>query len=267
MPTALARIRDRAPGFTPKLAVVLGSGLGDLAAEVEAIARIAYADLPGFPPPGVSGHAGELVLGRLEGCDVAVLAGRAHYYEHGDPNAMRGAIEALAGLGVLKLLLTNAAGSLRPEVGPGRVMMLTDHINWSGLNPLIGTGGDKRFVGMARAYDAGFAATIRAAAADVGVDLAEGVYMWFSGPSFETPAEIRAARTLGADAVGMSTVPEVILARYFDLTVGALSMITNLGAGMADEELSHHQTKTEAAKGAARFRALVRAVAAREARS
>jgi purine-nucleoside phosphorylase len=258
----VAGVQARAPGFTPVLGLVLGSGLGGLASRVEGAVRIPYADLNGFPASGVSGHAGELVLGHLADLPVAVLAGRAHYYEHGDPNAMREPLAFLKALGADTVLLTNAAGSLRPAVGPGSVMLITDHINWSGLNPLIGTPGDARFVGMARAYDAGLADRTRRVAAAAGLPLAEGVYMWFSGPSFETPAEIRMAQRLGADAVGMSTVPEVILARYFGLKVVALSMITNLGAGMVDEELSHHQTKTEAAKGAERFERLVLALCA-----
>lgn len=262
MTAAAEIIRARAPGFQPALGIVLGSGLGALADRVEGAVRIAYADLPGFPPAGVSGHAGALVLGRLGSLAVAVLAGRAHYYEHGNPNEMREAIATLAALGCGALLLTNAAGSLRAEVGPGRVMLITDHINWSGFNPLIGTAGDRRFVGMTGAYDRDLAGRLRRIGLAESVDLAEGVYMWFSGPSFETPAEIRMARVLGADAVGMSTVPEVILARYCGLKVAALSMITNLGAGMADEELSHQQTKTEAAKGAARFERLVTALCA-----
>ncbi len=258
-----ALVRDWAPGFSPKTAIVLGSGLGELAQEVEGAARVSFLDLPGFPRSGVSGHAGELVLGRLAGRDVAVLSGRAHYYEHGNPREMAVPIATLAALGVSRLILTNAAGSLREEMPPGRVMLITDHIAWSGLNPLIGVEGDGRFVSMVDAYDPALAAIVRGAAGAESIDLAEGVYMWFSGPSFETAAEIRMARILGADAVGMSTVPEVILARHAGLAVAAISMITNLGAGMTGRALSHDETKREAAKGAARFRALVRAVVAR----
>lgn len=258
-----ALVRDWAPGFLPKTAIVLGSGLGELAQEVEGAARISFLDLPGFPRSGVSGHAGELVLGRFAGHDVAVLAGRAHYYEHGNPREMAVPIATLAALGVTRLILTNAAGSLREEVPPGRAMLITDHIAWSGLNPLIGVEGDGRFVSMVDAYDPALAAIVRVAAGAESIDLAEGVYIWFSGPSFETPAEIRMARLLGADAVGMSTVPEVILARHAGLQVAAISMITNLGAGMTGRALSHDETKREAARGADRFRALVRAVVAR----
>jgi purine-nucleoside phosphorylase len=255
-------IREWAPGAAPKTALVLGSGLGALADEVEGAMRLSYLDLPGFPRSGVSGHAGELVLGRLAGREVAVLAGRAHYYEHGNPREMAVPIATLAALGVERLILTNAAGSLREDLPPGSPMLITDHIAWSGMNPLIGVGDDSRFVSMVDAYDPSLLVTARAAARNAGVVLGEGVYMWFSGPSFETPAEIRMARLLGADAVGMSTVPEVILARHAGLAVAAISMITNLGAGMTGAALSHDETKREAAKGAERFRTLLMALLA-----
>jgi purine-nucleoside phosphorylase len=242
--------------------LVLGSGLGGLADEVEGAARLSYLDLPGFPRSDVSGHAGELVLGRLAGEPVAVLSGRAHTYERGNSREMAVPIATLAALGVERLILTNAAGSLHDHMPPGSTMLITDHIALSGMNPLIGVEGDGRFVSMVDAYDPGLRAGIRAAAASLGVDLPEGVYMWFIGPSFETPAEIRMARLLGADAVGMSTVPEVILARHAGLKVAAISMITNFGAGMTGRALSHEETKREAAKGAEHFRALMRAVLA-----
>lgn len=258
-----ALVRRQAPGTAPKTAIVLGSGLGSLADEVVDATRLSFLDLPGFPRSGVSGHAGELVLGWLAGQPVAVLSGRAHYYEHGNPREMALPIATLAALGVERLILTNAAGSLREDMPPGTPMLITDHINWSGLNPLIGVEGDARFVSMVGAYDPALLDLARGAAVDAGIGLAEGVYMWFSGPSFETPAEIRMARLLGADAVGMSTVPEVILARHAGLQVAAFSMITNLGAGMTGAALSHDETKREAAKGAERFRTLIRAVLAR----
>ena len=171
---------------------------------------------------------------------------------------MRRVLETLAGIGVTKLLLTNAAGSLRPEMGPGSVMLITDHINFSGSNPLFGEPTDRRFVGLTEAYDAGFRAALKAAAEATGTPLHEGVYMWFSGPSFETPAEIRMARIVGADAVGMSTVPEVILARFLGLRVAACSVITNLAAGMTGQELSHQETKDMAPLGGARLAAILR---------
>jgi purine-nucleoside phosphorylase len=250
--TAADAIRARAGAEPVALAVVLGSGLGGLAARAEDAVRIPYADLPGFPAAGVSGHAGALVVGWLGGARVALMAGRAHYYERGDPRAMRGAVEALARLEVEALLLSNAAGSTRVEMQPGALMAISDHIAWSGLNPLIGEAGDDRFVDMTAAYDP----ALRAGLLALDEGLHEGVYAWFSGPSFETPAEIRAVAALGADAVGMSTVPETILARRFGLRVAGVSVITNLAAGMSATALSHAQTKAEADRAAARFETL-----------
>jgi purine-nucleoside phosphorylase len=252
------RLRQALAGLEPRYGIILGSGLGTLVSEVEVLARIAYADLPGFPVSGVSGHAGELVAGRLGGAPVVMLSGRVHFYEKGDANAMRVPIEVLAGLGIDTLILTNSAGSLRQDIAPGDVMQITDHINYSGINPLIGTDSDRRFVGMTSAYDADLALRMRRAAEKCGISLAAGVYMWFSGPSFETPAEIRMARVLGADAVGMSTVPEVILARFFGLRVAAASVITNYGAGMTGGELSHEETKDMAPIGGARLAAVLK---------
>jgi purine-nucleoside phosphorylase len=238
--------------------LILGSGLGDLADAVNAAVRIPYADLPGFPSSGVSSHRGEVVAGRLEGVAVAMLAGRSHFYESGNAAAMRGPIATLKALGCGTLILTNAAGSLRGEVGPGELMLITDHIAFTGVNPLIGESSDARFVGMTGAYDADLREALRKAAEAEAIPLATGVYMWFSGPSFETPAEIGLARIAGADAVGMSTVPEVILARFFGLRVAALSTITNLAAGMTGAELSHEETKRLAPVGAAKLERILR---------
>ncbi|MDN2579664.1 purine-nucleoside phosphorylase [Aquibium sp. ELW1220] len=258
MKTAIDHLVERLAGRTAETALVLGSGLGGLVDELEDAVRIPYADLPGFPVSGVSGHAGQIVAGRFGGVPVLMLAGRAHYYEHGNAAAMRPVLETLAGIGVTKLLLTNAAGSLRPEMGPGSVMLITDHINFSGSNPLFGEPTDRRFVGLTEAYDAGIRAALKAAAAETDTPLCEGVYMWFSGPSFETPAEIRMARIVGADAVGMSTVPEVILARFLGLRVAACSVITNLAAGMTGQELSHQETKDMAPQGGQRLAGILR---------
>lgn len=246
-------LSERLKGLSPSLALVLGSGLGGLADQVEDAVRISYSDLPGFPRSGVSGHAAELVAGRFAGKLVIMLAGRSHYYERGNASAMRPALETLAALGVKALILTNAAGSLRADMPGGAVMLVEDHINFSGMNPLIGEETDRRFVGMSEAYDAGMRRALESAAKKTGETLHKGVYIWFSGPSFETPAEIRMARVLGADAVGMSTVPEVILARFLGLRVAACSVITNLGAGLAPGELSHEETKETAPLGGARL--------------
>ncbi|HRO14488.1 MAG TPA: purine-nucleoside phosphorylase [Paracoccus sp. (in: a-proteobacteria)] len=253
----LARlIRDRAGAEPPELALVLGSGLGHLGAMVEGVA-IPYADLPGFPHAGVSGHVPQLYVGRLEGRRVAVLGGRAHYYESGRPDAMRPALEVIAELGCERLVLTNAAGSLREDIPPGGLMLLADHLAL-GPNPLVGEADERRFVAMTDAHDPGLRADLRAAAAAEGVPLPEGVYCWFPGPSFETPAEIRAARVLGADAVGMSTVPEIILSRFLDLRCAAVSVITNMGAGLSSERISHGHTKAMAPLGGERLERILR---------
>jgi purine-nucleoside phosphorylase len=259
MPDTLIDILvERLNGLMPRIAIVLGSGLGSLVDEVSDAIRVPYAELPGFPASGVSGHAGELVAGYLGGEPVMMLSGRVHYYEKGDPAAMRAVIEALAGLGVQSLILTNSAGSVRQDIPPGSVMQITDHINYSGMNPLIGEESDNRFVGMTTAYDPDLMLAMRNAAIRATVPLFGGVYMWFSGPSFETPAEIRMARLLGADAIGMSTVPEVILARFFGMRVAAASVITNYGAGMTGAELSHEETKDMAPVGGKRLAAILK---------
>jgi purine-nucleoside phosphorylase len=257
MTDAARIIRDRAGAEAPGLAIVLGSGLGALAGEVEDAVRIPFGDLPGFPTTGVTGHAGALVVGLLRGTRVALLAGRAHTYEHGDAGAMRVPIETLTALGCGALALSNAAGSTREEMPPGALMAITDHINWSGRNPLIGAEGDARFVDLSQAYDPALLARLHGVAASQGIQLHQGVYAWFSGPSFETTAEIRAIRMLGADAVGMSTVPETILARFFGLRVAAVSVITNYAAGLSKVPLSHGQTRTEAAKAEVTLKALI----------
>ncbi len=253
-----AQIRHRAGAAPVKLGLILGSGLGHLAGAVAGVA-IPYTDLPGFPHAGVSGHNPNLVIGDLEGVRVAVFGGRAHYYESGDPAAMRLPLEVLRALGAEALIATNAAGSLRPDIQPGDLMLLSDHINFSGLNPLIGEKTDARFVPMKDAHDPGLRAALSAAAKAEGIPLPEGVYAWYSGPSFETPAEIRAIKILGGDAVGMSTVPEVILARFLGLRAVAVSTITNMAAGLSDENISHEHTKAMAPLGAAKLEKILRA--------
>lgn len=253
----VAQIQARA-GIAPvKLGLILGSGLGHLAQAVKGEA-IPYGDLPGFPHVGVSGHNPNLVIGDLEGVRVAVFGAREHYYENGNAAAMRLPLSVLKGLGAEALIATNAAGSLRPDIRPGDLMLLNDHINFSGLNPLIGEKTDARFVPMTTAHDADLRAALKASAQAVNVALPEGVYAWYSGPSFETPAEIRAIKILGGDAVGMSTVPEVILARFLGLKVAAISTITNMAAGMSDEQISHEHTKAMAPLGAAKLEQVLR---------
>lgn len=250
-------IRARAGDAAPEYGLILGSGLGHLSGTVDGVA-IPYDDLPGFPHAGVSGHVPKLVIGDLEGRRVAVFGGRSHYYESGRPDAMRLPLEVLAALGCKRLILTNAAGSVRDAMQPGSLMLLSDHIAFAGTNPLIGEATDARFVPMTDAHDTEIRAGLRAAADAEGVALPEGVYGWFSGPSFETPAEIRAAQVLGMDAVGMSTVPEIILGRFLGLRCAAVSVITNMGAGLSDESISHEHTKQMAPLGAAKLEKVLR---------
>ena len=254
---AVKVIAARAGEAVPRVGLILGSGLSALGEAVEGATIIPYGDLPGFPTPGVAGHDGRLLLGTLAATPVAVLQGRAHYYETGRADAMKAPVRTLAQLGCESLLLTNAAGSLVPTTGPGSVMLITDHIGFTGVSPLFGDSGNDRFVDMTGAYDADLAERMRAAAARENITLAEGVYMWFCGPHYETAAEVRAARILGADAVGMSTVPEVILARHAGLRVAALSIITNLATGVAEVPVTHAAVLESAAAAAATVRRLL----------
>lgn len=246
---ATAVMEARKPGFKPRVGLVLGSGLDCLVGAMHDGTVIPYTDLPGFFTPTVAGHDGALWLGQLGGVAVACLAGRVHTYEGTGAGAMNGAVRALKQAGCEYLLLTNAAGSLNPDAGPGSLMLITDHINLTGTNPLTGETGDT-FVDMTNAYDSGLRDGLQRAAKALGIALTEGVYIWFTGPSFETPAEIRASRTLGADLVGMSTVPEVIVARQCGLRVAAVSMITNLAAGLDINPITHEQTLNVAAGAA-----------------
>jgi len=243
---ASAIIRERSGGVVPKVGLILGSGLGPFADTIENRSVISYEDLPGFPEAGVAGHAGQLVLGSVGGTPIAVMQGRAHYYEAANAAAMKVPVRTLKAIGCETLILTNAAGSTNRDAGPGSVMLLSDHISFTGVSPLFGEKGDERFVDLTNAYDLDHRKSLKSQAGDLGIPLYDGIYMWFCGPHFETPAEIRAASILGATAVGMSTVPEVILARHAGLRVAALSIITNLAAGMGDTLLSHEQTMRNA---------------------
>ena len=240
-------------------AILLGSGLGAVADDVDDPLVFAYEAIPHCPRPGVSGHDGRLIAGMLEGRRVLVLQGRVHAYEHGEAAAMRVPIGLAAALGAPGIVLTNAAGSTHETCGPGRFGLITDHINFAGMNPLIGEADERRFLPMAAAYDPDLRARLNRAAAACEVPLTEGVYLWFSGPSFETSAEIRMARLLGADFVGMSTVPEVILARFYGLRVAALSLVTNWAAGFSGGDPSHAETKSVAAAASGDLSRLLRA--------
>ncbi len=256
---AIAALKAEGLEQLPPLAIVLGSGLGPFADEARGATAVSYADIPGFPVPSVEGHAGRLVVGDIEGSRVALFQGRGHYYERGDVGAMRVAIDTFRALGGETLILTNAAGGLNKEWLPPALVAIRDHINFAGANPLIGYSGPDRFVPLTQAYDLGLISELHEAARASGIDLFDGVYMWFSGPSFETPAEIRAARILGADLVGMSTVPEVILARRASLRCAAVSVVTNYAAGLGGGDPSHEETQAVAAKAADSFKRLLRA--------
>ena len=241
-----AKIKHQIGDRQPSTAIILGSGLGKFADNVENPVVIDYQDLPGFPAISVAGHRGRLLCGQIGRSEVIVLQGRAHYYEHGRADEMKIVVRTLAALGCATLILTNAAGSLNHDAGPGSVMLLTDHINFTGVSPLFNESGNDRFVDLVNAYDPALRERLLQIAARENIELHQGIYMWFCGPHFETPAEIRAARLLGADAVGMSTVPEVILARQAGMRVAGLSIITNYAAGTDKEKLSHEHTMKNA---------------------
>jgi purine-nucleoside phosphorylase len=241
-------------------ALVLGSGLSGLGDMLEDKVAIPFSELKGFPAGGVGGHGRDLLIGAMGGRRIAILTGREHYYERGNAAAMRPALETLAELGATTLLLTNSAGALKPHMPPGSLMLIADHINYAGMNPLIGEPTDRRFVNMVGAYDPALRSRTHELAAGLGIRLNEGVYLWYSGPSFETVAEIQMAIRLGADAVGMSTAPEVILARMLGLRVWACSSITNMGAGLSDERISHEHTRTMAVQGAEQLKRLIPAL-------
>jgi purine-nucleoside phosphorylase len=255
-------LKSKAP-FVPELAIVLGSGLGALAESPEARTglSIPFTDLPGFPAPTVAGHGGRLVFCEFEGRKVVLQAGRFHFYE-GHPMPLVVAPMRLYGrLGVRAVMLTNAAGALNPAFSVGELMALTDHINMFGTNPLIGPseGPGPRFPDMTAVYDPAFRSHLQACARQLGQTLREGVYLGLTGPSYETPAEIRAFRVLGADAVGMSTVPEAIVARQEGLRVAGISCLCNMAAGILPQALTHQEVLAAGAAAADRFEALLRA--------
>jgi len=257
---AAAKITAALGGLQPKIAIILGSGLGGLARLVENPVTLAYQDLPGFPLLTVAGHAGQVILGQLNGVPVIVLNGRKHFYETSDAYPLKTMIRAMMAVGVETLFLSNAAGSLRPHIKISELMLITDHINFLGLNPLVGPNDEAfgpRFFSVTDAWDPELRAKIKAVAAQSGITLHEGVYVAFRGPSFETPAEIRMVRGWGGDAVGMSSVPDCLIARHCGLKVAGVSCITNMGAGLSAENLTHAHTLENAGKGAGAFEQLV----------
>jgi len=246
----------------PQVGLVLGSGLGAFADSLDDATSFGFGDIPNMPTPKVSGHAGRVVVGRVEGVPVAVLQGRVHLYEGHDPELAVFGVRVLARLGVFSVLLSNAAGGIRTSFKPGTLMLIRDHINLSGQNPLIGPNDDTlgpRFPDMTRAYDPRLRSLAREAAADIDCPLEEGVYAAMLGPSYETPAEIRMLRTLGADAVGMSTVPEVIALQHMGVRTAAVSCITNMAAGMTAGILDHSEVERTASATRETFVALFKA--------
>ena len=244
--------------FTPKVAIILGSGLSRFSDEIDQRQTIQYSDLVGFPEPVVGGHRGELVFGSVGITPLVILRGRSHFYEHADVHNMCVPVGVLKEIGCELLLLTNAAGSMDPDSPPGSLMLLVDTINMTGVSPLFGVIGDQRFVNMTNALDPEINLLIESEAAKAKIPLRRGIYAWMTGPQFETPAEIKMLMTLGANCVGMSTVPEIILARYFGLKVVALSIVTNQAAGLSDETLTHTHTFEQAALAGPRMTKLLK---------
>jgi xanthosine phosphorylase len=244
----------------PKIAIILGSGLGGLGDKIESPVKISYRDLPGFPILTVVGHSGELIAGKLGGVDVMAFKGRKHFYETDDPYPLKTMIRAAKAVGVDTLFVSNAAGALRMDMKVSELMAISDHINYMGLSPLAGANDETfgpRFVPMTDAWDKDLRQKLLATAKKTGITLHEGTYIAFRGPTFETPAEIKMAITMGAHAVGMSSVPDCIIARHCGMKVVGCSMLTNMGAGLSDEKLSHAHTLEMAARGAAAFEKLV----------
>ena len=246
----------------PRAMIVLGSGLGALGDEIENATRIPFAEIPGFPASAVEGHKGMFVAGRLAGVDVVALQGRFHLYEGHDARTAALPIRALAALGARTLIVSNAAGALNPAFAPGTLMIIDDHINLMWRNPLVGPvrSGEVRFPDMSRPYDPQLQALAERIALEQRIAVARGVYLAVLGPSYETPAEIRMFRKLGGDAVGMSTIPEVIAARALGVRVLGISLITNAAAGATGEPLSHAEVIEAGREASGRFTTLVRGV-------
>lgn len=228
---------------TPEIGIILGSGLGDFGETIENKITISYKDIPDFPVSTVPGHEGCLIFGKVENKNVVAMQGRIHYYEGQGIDKVVYPIKVMAELGINKLLVTNACGGVNTSFKPGDLMLIRDHINFSGQNPLIGPNDEAgpRFPDMSYAYSKELRDKARAVSNECGINLQEGVYMYFTGPTYETPSEVKLARILGADAVGMSTVPEVIVARHRGIEVLGISCITNMAAGILDQPLNHEE--------------------------
>jgi purine-nucleoside phosphorylase len=260
-------LRDQAVGYIhgktkikPQVAIVLGSGLGSYTDQLTDKISIPFKDIPGFLPTTVEGHSGAMVLGKVNGLPVVVLQGRLHAYEGHGLEQITFPIRVMKELGAKIIMITNAAGGINPKYTPGDLVMITDHINLTGVNPLVGPNDSKngpRFPDMTFAYDPELRALLQKSSSDLKINLQEGIYCGVMGPSYETPAEIRMFRLIGADLVGMSTVPEVIVANHCGLKVCALSCVTNFAAGIKPEKLNHDDVKDEAQKVTQKFTALL----------
>lgn len=252
-------IRSRST-LTPKVGLILGSGLGVLADHIEEPVSISYRDIPFFPQSTVEGHAGELLIGTVQGTPVVLMKGRFHMYEGYGPEMTAFPVRVMKELGVKTLLVTNAAGGVNTSYEPGDLMLISDHLNLTGRNPLVGPNDEElgpRFPDMSQAYSRRLREIARKVAADKGVPLQEGVYAGLLGPTYETPAEIRMLRTLGADAVGMSTVSETIVARHAGIEVLGISCISNMAAGILDQPLSHQEVMETTERVREKFLSLV----------
>lgn len=246
-------IKGRIQNFSPKIGLILGSGLQSFADEIDKVASIPFHEIPGFSECSVAGHKGMLLFGMFNGVPIVCLQGRAHYYEGNNNEAIQIPIRTLKLLGCEVLVLTNAAASLRQEVRPGNLVVINDHINFQFKNPLVGPNDDSmgpRFPSLQNAYDANLRKIVVETANSLDIPISQGVYLATIGPSYETPAEIRAFQILGAEVVGMSTVPEVIVARHCNLKVACISTITNMGCGLSDEQLTHEAVLQVANKAA-----------------
>lgn len=253
-------ILSRAQGRTPRVAVVLGSGLGGVADALEDGVEIPYSDIPHFVDSTVQGHDGKLILGSMGGVHVALMKGRAHFYEGYSMDEVTLPVRVFKLLGIGSLILTNAAGGTAPHLAPGALMAITDHINLMGENPLLGPNDERfgpRFPDMTSTYTPAYVEAAHEAAREIGVVLFEGVYMALRGPSYETPAEIRMMRKLGADAVGMSTVPEAVVARHCGMQILAISCITNVAAGLSTAQIDHSEVMTVGERAGKRLAELI----------
>lgn len=258
--TATDYIKNKIQNRQPVLGLILGSGLGAIVDDMQDAIKIPYDEIPGFPNTTVVGHQGNLVIGKLGGKEVLVIQGRFHFYEGRSLNEVVLPIRVMDGLGIKNLIVTNASGGINPNFKPGDLVLIDDHINYAGRNPLIGENLDElgpRFPDMSEAYSKKINSTVVAAGKDLGIDVKSGVYVWVLGPSYETPAEIKMFSIMGADMVGMSTVPEVIAAKHLGMNVCGISCITNHAAGIVEQVLDHDDVKKVAQMVREKFTGLV----------